>query len=234
MNDIILTRDIMDYLTIAHKAEVSASILGVQGNVVLLDQSVATGPDDWLLRVMQVTSGDAEDLQMVIVESNANQLILSEKFGLVVPQPGDTVRLWDGPLVSARIWPDEADTIKRAVDDGYKYFVTVCVLLGDYQPTSLGRRNRGVNTIESTFGVTTIVEVKNTTGIPDEASIFESYYAGPLLKEQVLVGLACFRADVRLHQMSGEPISTIKAIFQHPGAKFVTRGYKLEMDLRYK
>lgn len=236
MTDILLCRELMDYLTLEKVTEVNTTIQSVHKNVILLTDEVSPEKDVWFLRVMEVTSGPAQGLSQVIAESAGNQLILSSPFFSIAPQQGDTVRLWNGPLADARIYQDEPDSMQAATNDGIKYFVSVVMLTGDQSLEGLGGRMfKGTGAAMKEFGISVIVETLNMIGTPSAADVFRAIYSLPVLKEQALIAMYAFRNTRLLSQNSNEAISWVKVVLGRPGMNGQTnKGYKLDMDIRFR
>lgn len=231
MMDLQVLDALTTHLTRTYPAETTAEVSAVGGLEVHFTTVIEASDNAWEGAVLEFTSGDCTGLSFVVVESHSQMLMVSSPFLTRKPAAGDQVRIWGGPLADMRIFEDDPETLKHAVDEGVDYFATFTVLTGATRWIGLGgRSHKGVEATQRAFGIQISLETAMVTGMPTEADMYRQYTALPILKEQVLLLVQSFRVNMEL-RMSGEgDIEWNKGFIQRPGTPTM-RVYVIDFDL---
>jgi hypothetical protein len=203
----------------------------VSGLHLTFANDIETTANSWEAGLVEFVDGDCAGLVFVIAQSNIDNIIVTSPFFNRKPAAGDSVRVYGGPLGEARVFNEDPESIKVAVEAGYRYFITASVLAGGVAWKGLGgRSHKGVEATQRIYGVEVTVETKHLTGLPTEADMYAQFIALPLLKEQMVFLIQSFRVDAQ-NRISGEGnIEWTKGFIQRPGHATM-RGYVINYDV---
>lgn len=231
MTEIQLLDEFTQTLAPTYPNETTATLAGVLGMELHFTAPIEVTANSWEAAVVEFTSGDCQGLSFVIAESAGQVVILTSPFYRRKPQAGDTVRIYGGPLAELRIFHDDPETLKEAVESGVKFYATAAVVAGSTGWKGLGgRSHKGVEATYRIFGIEVTLETKLTTGLPTEADMYREYVALPILKEQVNFLIQAFRVDAQ-NRLSGEGnIEWNRGFLQRPG-NAAMRVYVINFDV---
>lgn len=231
MTDLHILDEFTRHCTRTYAAEVNTTIASASGLRLTFADNIEATTNTWDYALVEFLGGDCAGLVFVIAESNIDNVIVTSPFFSRKPAAGDAVRIYGGPLGEARIFNEDPETIKEAVEAGVRFFMTAAVLAGGVAWKGLGgRSHRGVEATQRIYGIEVTVETKHLTGIPTEADMYAQFIALPLLKEQVVFLIQTFRVDAQ-NRMSGEGnIEWTKGFIQRPGHATM-RGYVINYDV---
>lgn len=231
MTDLHLLDEFTRHCTRTYAAEITTTVSSASGLRLTFADNIEATANTWECALVEFLDGDCAGLVFVIAESNIDNVIVTSPFFSRKPATGDAVRVYGGPLGEARIFNEDPETIKEAVENGVKFFMTAAVLAGGVAWRGLGgRSHKGVESTQRIYGVEVTVETKHLTGIPTETDMYAQFIALPLLKEQVVFLIQTFRVDAQ-NRMSGEGnIEWTKGFIQRPGHATM-RGYVINYDV---
>lgn len=231
MTDLHLLDEFTQHCTRTYPTDVTTTLSSVSGLHLTFTDDIELTANSWEAALVEFVDGDCAGLVFVIANSNIDNVIVTSPFFSRKPAAGDAVRIYGGPLGELRIFNENPESIKEAVDGGLKYFMTASVLAGGVAWRGLGGRStKGVEATQRVYGVEVTVETKHLTGIPTEADMYAQFIALPLLKEQIVFLIQCFRVDAQ-NRISGEGnIEWTKGFLQRPGHATM-RGYVINYDV---
>lgn len=232
MTDIFLMDDLADWLTIETPDAFEGVVSYVNGHIIGLQTTDTWADNAWRGGAVQFTSGPAEHLRNVVMESHADQLILAVPFPQnKTPQVGDKFILSGGPLSQAVIYLEEPATVDSDWKDGKRFFLTIDAVTGDLDISGMGGRSHsGVEATRSGFGFEVMCLTKHITGTAKQEDIYRVLYDLPLFKEQVVRLIIAWRLNAA-HRIKGDgEIAWGKTIFQISGSDPM-RGYVIEFNV---
>lgn len=212
MSDLELLDGLIEHLKLGQDipADVTGAVANYNGGSQLqLAVNPGGAADAWAGAILEFTSGDAQGKKAVIAGSNGAVLTLMSPLNKMrTPDPGDTVRLYGGPLKLARIYKFEPSSIKKDMDAGKKYFIMVMSLSGDSEAMALrGGRNEKKLPTRDLIGFEIIACVPDITGTATSASALQAIEDLPLFKEQLIFMINWFWAQEENRVTAAGPIS---------------------------
>lgn len=210
------------------------TVAAVSGNQIQLSTNPGGAADAWSYGILEVTTGVAEGLRSVIVSNNGSIITLGATFGNDYPiSVGDTVSLKGGPLKSSRVYMFEPISIKKALSDNYKFFVTVNSLDGKVSFKGMGGRStKGMSAAIREYGMEVIVETPNITGdFADEDDVRRVLFDLPTLKDQICVLCHYFKMHEGSRVYGIGDIEFTYAMIQRTGSDVERKACILEFDI---
>lgn len=221
MNAIEISKKLKTALTLACPADVTnLTIQNVTGQVVTLSGSAgATGV--WSGGVLEITNGDADKVKVVIGHNAGNTLYLSTPFDSDrKPSAGDTCRLTEGPLGTARIFAIEQNTIRPSMQAGDDYFVHIAIPEYSVEHKGLGREHNSILNQERAYGFQLFVESPMSAGTT-AATAYQYATDIFLLSEQVITRVHYFRSLPNLAPLERDAITSKYYIADREGGQKV-------------
>jgi hypothetical protein len=209
----------------------SIALTSFGGLQLTFESNVESVVNSWEAGLVEFLDGDCAGLSFVISESNMDSVFLTSPFFNLKPAAGDHVKIYGGPLSEVRVFDEDPETLKEAVESGVKYFSTCAIVSGSVAWRALGARTRrGAEASQRMYGFEVTLETKHITGIPTESDMYTQFVALPLLKEQVVFLIQAFRTDAQ-NRLSGDGnIEWTKGFIQRPGNE-VMRVYLINFDV---
>lgn len=144
---------------------------------------------NWEFGIVEITSGEAEYMQAVVLRTVGNSITLlshfNSKLGLA---PGDTLVLKPGPMKLAETYVGDPISVEQtfAEDSDKKYIITIAPIAGDINFRAMPGNRRGLAPFDVIYQFRVSAETPHVMGVVEEA---DSYYAEvllPLLGQQLI------------------------------------------------
>ena len=188
MQDRVIMRSFRDLCKEAFPADVTATVVRVQGGEVELSTMIGAEAV-WSGGVIEFTSGSVIGLTAAIANNRTDAVTCAGvKFTANCrPDVGDSVKLSAGPLKDARIYLDDPDSVKSDIDNNVNFFVTINSVEGDTSfKTLAGRTKAGEGRLDDFYGFEITVETPYVTGTPSLADVRRIQNELPTLRDQII------------------------------------------------
>lgn len=235
MNDTQLVRELANLLDITFPTAETHTISVVSGTSIQFTDNIIATTNAWCWGIIEFTSGSAKNIRSIIIANQGNVVTLSSVLSKNLrPAPGDTVRIYGGPLDDARIYEYEPETTIDATEDGKRFIVTVSAVDGEISAKGLsGRSTKGIEVKHSDVRFSVTAEAPNyISDFATEDALKQSIYDLPTLKEQVALICFYFRMQEN-NRMSGVGnIEYTQVGIQRSGQSDFNRAYVIEFICR--
>ena len=224
-----LAKDLLD-VTTRGIPDVQATVQEVSGNMIFLTTVPSATADMFFGGAMEVLTGQAQGLRTAIVESGGNTVVVSGTFGIeTMPSPGDTVRLYGGPLAQARIYLWEPQTVK---DDSGCFRVTVNTVSTRLTRKTFGKVLKGWLAFCRTYDYEVVAEAPVYTGDGNDlSSVRDALYDLKVLKEQCEIMAVNFRQNEQQRIYGNGPIDATYLMIQRTGSDQVRHAACIEFSI---
>lgn len=231
MSDVVMLDSLADALTIDTPDDWTGTVAYVHGNVIGVNTPGAWATAAWRGGVLQVTSGVAEHLRYVIVDSAVDQIILATPFvSPKVPAVGDSIKLSGGPLSQAMLYVGDPTTLADEWAKGTRFFLVLDAVSGDVGVRGHGGRSHGgAEALSHAIGFELLCLTKNVTGTATVADTARVLHDLPIFKEQVVMLVIRWRLNAENNISGVGDVSWGKVMLQFPGTDPLS-GYALEFD----
>lgn len=221
MNSLGMAKKLRNVLTISAPTDITnLTIQSVSGQTVVLSGSTGT-TDSWAGGVLKITSGDANNVQMVIANNAGSTLTLSTPFDRdITPSAGDSCTLTGGPLDSAAVYSIEQATTRPKVQSGVDYFVHVAIPTYSVRHKGLARHNNAALNQHRAYDFELFVESPLAAGT-DPTTAFQYATDIFVLAEQVVSRVHYFRSLPNLAPLEESEIDVQFYIADREGGRKV-------------
>lgn len=227
MNEIQLAFELAKFIEeLATKTipTVDRTIASINGNVIFLDSSPSATPDIFYGGQVEVLSGPSKGIQAAIVESAANQIIVSSGFtGRYAPQVGDSIRLGPSPLQQATIFLFEPETISPQSEVPYIITVNPYSKRTEFRAMN-GKRVKGWFSFAKLIDFEVVAETPEAYECTDNTlSLRKRLFGLKVLSDVLTVIITDFRMDERNRTMGDGGLETTSGTIERTGAKSPSR-----------
>lgn len=222
MTDIQLCDRLLDAMAMTPPtASGTLTVSVVSGSTIQLTTDPGGAADAWVGCIIEVLTGNAAGSRAIVVESTGDIVRYATPFiGNLFPEPGDTVKMYGGPLAEARLYLIEPMGVAQDIEAGITYFVSVNCIKGQTEWKSFGGHSSRYSseTMRNQYSIEITMETQDRIGEDSGTDAKDAVMELPMLKEQILFICHKFKGQEANRISSDTPIKWTYGFTQRQGS----------------